>query len=237
MAQLRFHYGTMGSGKSTVALQIHHNLSTRNQRGMLCTRHSRSSSQVASRLGVAQHALEVEAHIDLYDVARAIAVRRGGLDYLVCDEACFYEPEQVEQLARVVDELDSDVYAFGLLTDFRGRLFPATVRFLELADERIELRVESRCWCGQPATHNARLVNGHQVYDGDTVVVGDFDDGEAVVAYDVLCRRHWQEGLDRARQSPLPMSMTFDDAEPARSEAVLSEPPAIDPDQVGSEAG
>ncbi|MEM9036884.1 MAG: thymidine kinase [Actinomycetota bacterium] len=232
MAQLRFYFGTMGSGKSTVALQIHHNLSTRNQRGLLCTRHSRDESRVASRLGVAQQALEVEPHIDLYDVARSIVVRRGRLDYLVCDEACFYEPEQVDQIARVVDELGSDVYAFGLLTDFRGKLFPATVRFLELADERIELRVESRCWCGAPATHNARLVNGHQVYDGDTVVVGDFDDGEAVIAYDVLCRKHWREGLDRARQAPLPMSGALDEAEHA-----LFEPGAIDPDEVASEAG
>ena len=29
MATLRFSFGTMGSGKSTVALQIHHNLSSR----------------------------------------------------------------------------------------------------------------------------------------------------------------------------------------------------------------
>ena len=29
MATLRFSFGTMGSGKSTVALQIHHNLNDR----------------------------------------------------------------------------------------------------------------------------------------------------------------------------------------------------------------
>ena len=46
----------------------------------------------------------------------------------------FYAPEQVEQLARAVDELHLDVFAFGLLTDFRGELFPGTARMLELAD-------------------------------------------------------------------------------------------------------
>ncbi|MEM8904795.1 MAG: thymidine kinase [Actinomycetota bacterium] len=233
MAALRFYFGTMGSGKSTVALQIHHNLSSRNQRGLLCTRLSREESQVSSRLGVARQALEVEPDVDLYDVARSIVVQRGRLDYLVCDEACFYEPEQAEQLARVVDDLDSDVYAFGLLTDFRGQLFAATTRFLELADERIELRVESRCWCGEPATHNARLVNGHQVYDGDTVVVGDFDDGEAEIAYDVLCRRHWREGIERARQSPLPTM----GAPLALAEDAIVEPAPIDPQELGVESG
>lgn len=203
MAQLRFYYGTMGSGKSTMALQIHHNLVHRNQRGVLCTRLSRADAQVSSRLGVAQDALEVESDIDLYDVCRSIVVSTGRLDYLVCDEVSFYEPEQVEQMARIVDDLGADIYAFGLLSDFRGKLFPGTARMMELADERIEIRVESRCWCGAHATHNARLVNGHQVYDGDTVVVGDFDDGEAEISYDVLCRRHWIEGLDRSRQLPL----------------------------------
>ena len=91
----------------------------------------------------------------------------------MCDEAQFYTPAQVEQLARVVDELGADVHALGLLTDFRGRLFEGSARFLELADERHELQVEARCWCGARATQNARLVDGRQVYDGEVIVVGD----------------------------------------------------------------
>ena len=58
--------------------------------------------------------------------------------------------------ARVVDELNADVHALGLLTDFRGKLFEGSARFLELADERQELQVEARCWCGARATQNAR---------------------------------------------------------------------------------
>ena len=34
MATLRFSFGTMGSGKSTMALQIHHNLASRDLYGM-----------------------------------------------------------------------------------------------------------------------------------------------------------------------------------------------------------
>ncbi len=97
---------------------------------------------------------------------------------MVCDEAQFYTVEQCDQLARVVDELDIDVYAFGLLTDFRGRLFDGTQRMLEIADEHVPLQVEARCWCGARATHNARVVNGDVVYEGDTVVVGDTNEAE-----------------------------------------------------------
>jgi thymidine kinase len=68
-----------------------------------------------------------------------------------------------------------------------------------VADERVPLQVEARCWCGARATHNARLVNGRVVYEGDVVVVGDTEDTEAplfgdAVRYELLCRRHYRDG-------------------------------------------
>ena len=87
-------------------------------------------------------------------------------------------PPSATSCARVVDDLGADVYAFGLITDFRGLLFDGTKRLLEVADERVPIQVEARCWCGARATHNARLVNGLVVYEGDVVVVGDTEADE-----------------------------------------------------------
>ena len=196
MATLRFHFGTMGSGKSTMALQIHHNLATRSLYGLLLTKLDREGGQVTSRLGVAAEAVEVEPHLDLYK----LAVDHWPIHYLVCDEVQFYTTTQCEQLARAVDDLGVDVFAFGLITDFRGQLFEATKRMLEIADERVPMQVEARCWCGARATHNARVVNGDVVYEGDVVVVGDTgvsDDQPLfgdVVRYELLCRLHYRRG-------------------------------------------
>jgi thymidine kinase len=196
MASLRFSFGTMGSGKSTVALQIHHNLASRELFGLLLTSLDREGAQVTSRLGVAAPAIDVTPGMDLH----ALAVAHWPVHYLVCDEAQFYSREQCDQLGRVVDELGVEVYAFGLITDFRGRLFEGTQRLLEIADERVPLQVEARCWCGARATHNARVVNGQVVYEGETVVVGDTADpvspplfGDSV-RYELLCRRHFGGG-------------------------------------------
>jgi thymidine kinase len=201
MAELVFYFGTMGSGKSTLALQIHHNLAASGQNGLLLTQLDRASSSVSSRLGVSEPAIEVHQGLDLYQLAEDVIAEHGSLEYLVCDEAQFYLPSQVDQLSEVVDLLDADVYAFGLLTDFRGRLFEGTARLLELSDQRQELQVEARCWCTRRATHNARLVDGKQVFEGDVVVVGDTgaprpgDDPDAPeVTYELLCRRHWNQG-------------------------------------------
>ena len=215
MDVLRFSFGTMGSGKSTLALQIHHNLKQRGLQGILCSQLDRSGGKVSSALGVSADAVEVGPKLDLFEMALAVASRRGSLDYLVCDEAQFYRPEQIGQLARIVDELGADVFAFGLLTTFQGELFEGTRRRLELADERVEVQVEARCWCGSRATHNARLVDGVQVYDGNLFVIDDPNDER--VAYELRCRRHWLSGQTGpvAGQGEAPERSGLE-AEPAR---------------------
>ena len=196
MATLRFSFGTMGSGKSTLALQIHHNMTSRGVRGLLVTKLDREGTKVTSRLGVSAPAIEMSPELDLFELAQ----ERMPISFIVCDEAQFYTIDQCNQLARVVDELEIDVYAFGLITDFRGILFDGTKRLLEIADQRTEMQVEARCWCGRRANNNARLVNGKIVYEGETVVVGDTDKSKSEplfgdeVRYELLCRRHYLAG-------------------------------------------
>ena len=86
MATLRFSFGTMGSGKSTVALQIHHNLANRQLFGLLLTSLDREGKQVTSRLGVAAPAIEVAPDLDIY----SLAVANWPIHYMVCYEAQFY---------------------------------------------------------------------------------------------------------------------------------------------------
>ena len=196
MATLRFSFGTMGSGKSTMALQIHHNLASRELYGLLLTTLDREGAQVTSRLGVAAQAIEVVPDLDVHK----LAVDNWPLHYIVCDEVQFYTAEQCDQLALVVDEMGVDVFAFGLITDFRGELFEGTKRMLEIADERVPMQVEARCWCGARATHNARVVNGLVVYTGETVVVGNTGESAEqplfgdMVRYELLCRAHYRAG-------------------------------------------
>lgn len=216
MSSLRFFFGTMGSGKSTMALQIRHNLTGRGLECLLITQLDREEGKVSSRLGVSAEAMILDHTVDLFRVINVEHRKGPGLHAVICDEAQFYEANQIDQLARIVDELDIEVYAFGLLTSFQGVLFPGTQRLLELADVRSEIQVEARCWCGARATHNARLVNGRQVYDGALKVVGDTSESDPsetgdqagsdeppVVTYDLRCRRHWMAEKDDPRQDHL----------------------------------
>ncbi len=203
MAELQFFTGTMDAGKSTLALQTDHNHAARGRVGRLFTSHDRAGeATVSSRLGLAREAQEVHADLDFWHHVVDELTRGARIDYLICDEVQFYQPEQVDQLARVVDELQIDAFCFGILTDFRTRLFPASARLVELADRVHTLQVESLCWCGGRATHNARTENGEMVVEGDVVVVGDVsgvDGSPPEVGYEVLCRRHHRRRLTAAR--------------------------------------
>ena len=190
MAELIYYCGTMDSGKSTLALQTAHNHQSRGRTGLIFTNNDRAGSGViSSRLGLSSPAIEVSPSMDLHKLVVDQLSMGERIDYIICDEAQFYESDQIDQLARIVDGLSIDVFAFGILADFRTKLFPGSARLVELADRVNTLQVEALCWCGSRATHNARTIGGVMVIEGEQVVVGDVTTG-ADVAYEVLCRRH-----------------------------------------------
>ncbi len=207
-AKLKFFYGPMDCGKSTLALQIDYNHSHQGRRGAVLTCNDRSmGARVSTRIGLVRDAVEVTDGLNLVDLVRARWSAGERLDYLICDEACFYTVDQVEQMADLVDLHDVDVYAFGLASSFRAELFPASKRLFELADEVARLQVEVLCWCGREGNLNARVVDGVVAREGEQVMIGDTASGDeqdtpAQVHYQVLCRRHYRAGLLTAPEPP-----------------------------------
>jgi thymidine kinase len=228
MAELVFFSGTMDCGKSTLALQMDHNHRQRGRVGLIFTRLDRAgTATLSSRLGLSTDAVEVTDALDFWEEVAGRRLRGRRVDYLICDEAQFYSAEQVEQLARVVDEMDADVFAFGITADFRTRLFPGSQRLIELADRVQVLQVEALCWCGARATHNARTVNGAMVVEGEQVVVGDTAAGD-VVGYEVLCRRHHMRRMTAASaEALLRTAADSADALPFDVAACAVAPPAV----------
>ncbi len=222
MAELVFFSGTMDCGKSTLALQTDHNHAARGRAGIVFTSLDRAGEEtLSSRLGLKVPAVEVTPDTDFWTHVVEVLESGGRCDYLICDEAQFYSGEQVDQLARIVDELGVDVFAFGILTDFRTRLFPGSQRLVELADKVQVLQVEALCWCGARATHNARTVNGDMVIEGEQVLVGDTFSVD-VIGYEVLCRRHYGRRMTAAtsktaHMSPTPLPFADADADAARA--------------------
>jgi len=211
VGHLKFFFGPMDCGKSTLALQIDHNNSRQGRRGLLLVRHDRSGKpQISSRIGITREAAEIRDD-DLRALVRAEWAEGRRVDYLIVDEAQFLSPTQVGQLAELADDVQVDVYCFGLATDFRGEMFPGSQRLFELADELKAIQVEVLCWCGVPGRFNARVRAGQVIRAGDTVLVADTasdteqhrsgtesnsvtEATETTIRYQVLCRRHFRLG-------------------------------------------
>ncbi|MEA4943661.1 MAG: thymidine kinase [Propionicimonas sp.] len=213
MAELVYFTGPMDCGKSTLALQIAYTETEAGRSGRLFTEGDRTGlAMITSRIGLARAAVLVEESLDFWEYVVAELSAGQRLDFLVCDEAQFYTPGQIDQLARIADELGIEVFCFGILTDFRTAMFPASRRLVELCDRMEVLQVRPRCWCGAPATHNARTVDGVMVVEGDQVVVGDTGASNGVVSYQVLCRRHHRLRMTAqvAKADPTPDPLPFE---------------------------
>jgi thymidine kinase len=193
MAKLYFSYAAMNAGKSAILLQAAHNYEERGMATLLFTStlyEQADDGRIVSRLGVSAPARLFSAADNLYERVRR-SMRRRKIDCVFVDEAQFLTPEQVWQLARVADRLDTPVMCFGLRTDFSGRLFPGSAELLAIADNLREIR--TICHCGSKATMVAR-----RGADGQATTTGDQVSIEKS-RYVSLCRRHWEEATGRIR--------------------------------------
>lgn len=115
---------------------------------------------------------------------------------LLVDEAQFLEPRHIEQLREITKAWNVPVICYGLRTDFRTNLFPASKRLLELADNIEE--VKTTCFnCNKKAVLNLKHVNGVANVDGPVVQLG------AEEAYYPACFVCYRQALVDAAQ-PLP---------------------------------
>src|SRR6195952_1416401 len=99
---VKYFFGPMDCGKSTLALQLDHNHSRQGRRGLLLTRLDRSHrGQITSRMGITRQAMEVDDDVDLAQLVRRSWAAGRRVDYLIVDEAQFFTTEQIDQLAHL----------------------------------------------------------------------------------------------------------------------------------------
>lgn len=191
MAKLYFYYASMNAGKSTMLLQASFNYRERGMATMLFTAaidERAGMGRIASRIGLEADAVPFRAETDLFGLV-AVAHTAGALGCVLIDEAQFLTAAQVWQAARIADELGIPVLAYGLRTDFRGRLFAGSEGLLAVADVLTEIKAV--CACGRKATMNLRIdVGGRAVAEGAQTEIGGNE------RYVALCRRDFRAALD-----------------------------------------
>lgn len=191
MAKLYFSYAAMNAGKSAILLQAAHNYREQGMSVLLLTSalyKDNPDGSISSRIGISAEATLYETGTDLFNLIQE-TMAKGRVDAIFVDEAQFLTEPQVWQLARAADHLGVPVLAYGLRTDFQGKLFEGSAALLAIADSLREVR--TICECGRKATMVARLSP-----DGKALTTGDQVSIEKAT-YISLCRRHWEERMGR----------------------------------------
>ncbi len=189
MAKLYFKYGAMGSSKTAQALITKYNYEENDLRVWLIKPSADTRDGAAllrSRIGLEAAVEVVPPEADIY--ARFLGSQVTRCDVIIVDECQFLTPAQIDQLRAIVDEQNVPVMCFGLRTDFQTRLFPGSLRLMEVADTIQEIK--TICDCGAKATVNARIDGqGHIVTQGAQVVLGGND------SYIAMCHRCYIQGI------------------------------------------
>ena len=188
MAKLYFKYGAMGSSKTAQALITKYNYEENDMKVWLIKPSADTRDGAAiirSRIGLEAKCEIATPDTDIYERFRA--TRMGACDVIIADECQFLTISQIDQLRAIVNDFSVPVLCFGLRTDFQTKLFPGSLRLMELADCIEEIK--TMCDCGAKATVNARISDGYIVTEGAQVVLGGND------CYIAMCHRCYVRGI------------------------------------------
>ena len=188
MAKLYFKYGAMGSSKTAQALITKYNYEENDLNVWLIkpSADTRDGQQMLrSRIGLEAEATVIAPGTDVYLLFQDTQVDR--CNVIIVDECQFLSPKQIDQLRAIVNDYNVPVLCFGLRTDFQTKLFPGSMRLMELADCIEEIK--TMCDCGAKATVNARINDGYIVTEGAQVVLGGND------SYIAMCHRCYVRGI------------------------------------------
>ena len=196
MAKLYFKYGAMGSSKTAQALITKYNYEENDMKVWLLKPSADTRDGAAilrSRIGLQAEVEIATPQVNIYERFREGFA--GNCDAVIVDECQFLTPEQIDQLRAIVNDYNVPVMCFGLRTDFQTRLFPGSMRLMELADCIEEIK--TMCDCGAKATVNARISDGYIVTEGAQVVLGGND------SYIAMCHRCYIQGIREHRKIKL----------------------------------
>ena len=177
----------MGSSKTANALSTKFNYEERGMKVWLIKPSidvRDGADAVKSRIGLSAKADVMTPDKNLYEEFQ----KRGEFHVVIADECQFFTPAQIDELRKIVDELDIPVLCYGLRTDFLTKLFPGSLRLFEVADSVTEIK--TICGCGKKAIVNARIDGeGKIVTEGGQILIGGND------SYVAMCHSCWKNAI------------------------------------------
>jgi thymidine kinase len=118
-------------------------------------------------------------------------------DVILVDELQFFTVEQVEKLAEISITYDVDIYTYGLLMSYNGKMFDSIKRAIESAFtiKTIDMSCDH---CTNDATHHLLYVDDNLITEGNGVAVEDEEFKKKSQRYESVCFSCYHRALDVA---------------------------------------
>lgn len=189
MANLHFHYGTMGTSKSAELIMNAYNY-RKNGIQVECIKptfdNRFSETEIKSRIGISTPCLSLP-NMSYFKPCKDTKV-------ILIDEIQFFKPEDIDTLVKLADEKNIIVICYGLLVDYNENMFPTSKRLIEVGAKLHQLK--SNCQiegCMKLADHHLLFDStGKVVKGGNGIQLGD-------TIYKSVCRKHFNEYYHKHR--------------------------------------
>lgn len=117
-------------------------------------------------------------------------------DVILLDELQFFTVEQIEKLALISVTYDVDIYAYGLMMSYNGKMFDSVKRAIECGFRTTTLDM-SCDECNNDATHHLLYVDGELAIDGESIVVEDDEFKKKNQDYKSVCYSCYRKAVER----------------------------------------
>ena len=202
MIKISYLYGAMDSSKTANLLMTCHNYEAKGVNPLLVKPALDTRSKyIESRIGLKKVADYVVKKGNAIADSEKIFKKAIKDDRpILLDECQFFEPEFINNLCDLVHSYwlgkakNVSVMAYGLLTNFMGKLFDGSKTWIENADNIREIKTIC-AFCNHKAVYNALFKDGKLVTDGDSdIVIGDNE-------YKPLCSCHYLKAKNESLRS------------------------------------
>ncbi len=114
-------------------------------------------------------------------------------DVILIDELQFFNEKQVSVFAEISVKENVDIYAYGLMMSYNGKIFPSIIKAMESAFKvkTIEMSCER---CISNATHHLLYLDGVLQVDGNSINVEDFKNKSQ--KYESVCYSCYLKALE-----------------------------------------
>lgn len=172
MAKRKLFHGTMNASKSAQILMQTFNFERQGKTFLIFkpALDTRDGSYIKSRALDEKreaHAIDRDTNGLMFELVHDYKP-----DFVFVDEIQFFTAEQVKELADISIELDTPVFAYGLLISYTGQLFEGSKQAIECGFGLQELKMQCD-FCSDKSTHHLLYLDGKPMFGGNGIFVGD----------------------------------------------------------------